>query len=134
MGAPHGDPYSVSPLGCYLHSYHLLLAGYSSFYTRLFYPSNANYEKSKVISEGAKNAKVETTFLPPTICSVGTGTKCTEDDFHSVLHDRNLVSVSWFHDFTWFPFHGSTIFRLGFTVVSCIARGIGDEVLETGTV
>ena len=91
--------------------------------------------QGQIGNQEKKNAKVETTFLPPTICSVGTGTKCTEDDFHSVLHDRNLVSVSWFHDFTsWFPFHGSTIFRLGFTVVLCIARGIGDEVLETGTV
>ncbi len=57
MGAPHGDPYSVSPLGCYLHSYHLLLIGYSSFYTRLFYPPDANYEKRKVISEVTKKGE-----------------------------------------------------------------------------
>ena len=74
---------------------------------------------------------MEATFLPPTIFSVEDGTKCTGDDVQSVLHDRNLVSVSWFHDFTWFPFHGSTIFRLGFIVVSCIAGGISDEVVET---
>ena len=30
------------------------------------HPSNANYERSKVISEGAKSAKVEATLLPPT--------------------------------------------------------------------
>ena len=33
------------------------------------HPSNANYERSKVISEGAKNAKVEASRLPPTILS-----------------------------------------------------------------
>ena len=57
-----------------------------------------------MISEGSKKAKVEATFLPPTIFSVEDGTKCTGDDVQSVLHDRNLVSVSWFHDFLGFRF------------------------------
>ena len=69
MVAHHGDPYSVSPLGCYLHSYHLLLIGYSSFYTRLFYPPDANYEKRKVISERAKKGEWMHFYCIRRVCS-----------------------------------------------------------------
>ena len=95
MGAPHGDPYSVSPLGCYLHSYHLLLAGYSSFYTRLFYPPDANYEKRKVISERAKVDAFSPSddFLISALVEVSTD--CTgEKQFRTI--------ETWFQLLTWF--------------------------------
>ena len=93
MGAPHGDPYSVSPLGCYLHSYHLLLAGYSSFYTRLFYPPDANYEKRKVISEEAKKREWMHFYCIRRVCFVEDGTDCTGGAFEDLVSACNEVFI-----------------------------------------
>ena len=91
MGAPHGDPYSVSPLGCYLHSYHLLLAGYSSFYTRLFYPPDANYEKRKVISEEAKKREWMHFYCIRRVCFVEDSTNRTGGAFEDLVSGCNVV-------------------------------------------
>ena len=91
MVAHHGDPYSVSPLGCYLHSYHLLLAGYSSFYTRLFYPSNANYDKRKVISEEAKKREWMHFYCIRRVCSVEDSTFYTGGAFENLVSAFNQV-------------------------------------------
>ena len=104
MGAPHGDPYSVSPLGCYLHSYHLLLAEYSSFYTRLFYPPDANYEKRKVISEGAKTGEWMHFSCIRRVSSVEAGTTLTESSFEELVSALNEVfTVVCSVVLSWFP-------------------------------
>ena len=67
MGAHHGDLYSVPSFGLQPpleQSAHSMVI---QAFTLGEHPSNANYERSKVISEGAKIAKVAATPLPPTI-------------------------------------------------------------------
>ena len=69
MGAHHGDFYSVPSVGLQPpleQSAHSMVI---QAFTLGEHPSNANYERSKVISEGAKIAKVEGSRLPPTILS-----------------------------------------------------------------